>query len=410
MQYKDIIEETFISLLANKVRTFLTMLGIVIGIGSVIALMAIGAGTTKSVQSSIESIGSNLIFVYPGSTRSFGAGPRGVSGEAKSLTMQDLSAIETSVSNVAGVAGEVDSRVQVVYKSNNNNVSVYGVTSNYFTVRNVAIDVGSLISDSDVSSAGKVAIIGPTLVTDLFGDDTQASDVIGMTIKIKAYQFKIIGVTKSKGGSSLGSADSNVYIPITTSQKYLSGNQYLSSISVSSVSSNATTQVQSDINTLLTDRHKIKDGVAADFNTSNQSDILSSATSVTTTLTYLLGAIAGISLLVGGIGIMNMMLTTVTERTREIGLRKAIGARSRDISTQFLIESIMLTVSGGIIGIILGLTISYIVNYTGITTSIVSLSSVLLAFGVSSLIGIVFGYYPAKRAAKLNPIDALRYE
>lgn len=410
MDYKDIFEETFIALLANKVRTFLTTLGIVIGIASVIALMAIGNGASQSIQNSIQSIGSNLIFVMPGASRTFGAGPRGASGDAKSLTMQDLTAIETGISNISGAAGEVDSRAQVIYKSNNSNVSVYGVTSNYSTVRNITLDAGTQISDSDISSSGKVVVIGPTLVTTLFGDSAQASDVIGMSIKIKTSQFKIIGVTKSKGGSGFGSSDNNVYIPISTSQKYFSGNEYLSSISVSASSADSTTQVQNDVTSLLTERHHIKDGAPLDFNIMNQSDILSSATSITSTFTYLLAAIAGISLIVGGIGIMNMMLTTVTERTREIGLRKAIGAKAGDISKQFLIESVILTALGGIIGIILGFLISYLVTSTGLVQATVTFSSVLLAFGVSSLIGIIFGYYPAKRAAKLNPIDALRYE
>ena len=410
MDYKDIIEETFISLLTNKARTFLTILGIVIGIASVISLMAVGNGASKSIQSSIESIGSNLVFVYPGASRTFGAGPRGPSGEAKSLTMGDLDAIQNSVSNISGAAAQVDSRAQVVYKSNNTNVSGYGITSNYFTVRNISVDTGASISDNDISSYSKVAVIGPTLVSELFGDDAQASDIIGTIIKIKAYQFKIVGVTKSKGGSGFGSSDSNIYIPISTAQKYFSGNQYISSISVSSSDSKSTTQVQADITSLLNERHKIKDGATADFNTMNQSDILSSATSMTTTFTYLLAAIAGISLIVGGIGIMNMMLTTVKERTREIGLRKAIGAKSSDISKQFLIESVVLTVLGGVVGVVLGLLISFTVNYLNITQTTVTLSSVVLAFGVSSLIGIIFGYYPAKSAAKLNPIDALRYE
>jgi len=410
MQYKDILEETFISLMTNKARTFLTILGIVIGIGSVIALMAIGNGASQSIQSSIESIGSNLIFVQPGAARSFGAGPRGAGGDAKSLTMLDLEALKNNISNINDVAGEVDSRSQVIYKSNNQNVTVDGVTVNYFSVRNITIDVGSQINDNDISSSNKVAVIGPTLVTELFGDGAIASDVVGMNIKIKSMQFKVVGVTKSKGGSGFGSSDSNIYIPITTAQKYFSGNQYLSSISVSAITSDATTQVQDDITSLLTQRHNIKNGATADFNTMNQSDLLSSATSMTTTFTYLLAAIAGISLIVGGIGIMNMMLTTVTERTREIGLRKAIGAKAKDITLQFLIESILLTVLGGIIGIILGFLVSYLVTYSGLMTATVSLSSILLAFGVSSFIGIVFGYYPAKRAAKLNPIEALRYE
>ena len=226
MFYKDILEETFIALLANKARTFLTMLGIVIGIASVIALMAIGNGASQSIQNSIESIGSNLVFVMPGATRTFGAAPKGVSGDAKSLTLQDLEAIQTSIQNISNAAGEVDSKGQVVYKSNNANVSIYGVTSNYFSVRNIVIDNGSILSDGDNSSSAKVAIIGPNLVTTLFGENIETSDIIGTVIKIKAYQFKIIGVTKSKGGSGIGSSDNNIYIPISTAQKYFSGNQY----------------------------------------------------------------------------------------------------------------------------------------------------------------------------------------
>jgi len=410
MKYKDILEETIVALFVNKARTFLTVLGIVIGIASVIALMAIGNGASKSIQDSIEAIGSNLIFVTPGSTRSFGAGPRGPSGEAKSLTLDDMEAIEEEVPNVASVAGEVTSRAQVVYKSNNDNVSVSGITDDYFVVRNVEVEFGEGISDSHILSGAKVTVIGPDLARTLFGEDVDMNDVLGMNIKIKSYQFKIIGITKSKGGGLAGSSDNSVYIPISTAQRYFSGNQYLSSIYVSAATSDDTTDVQNGITSLLTERHKIKDGEEADFSTLNQSDILSSATSITSTFTYLLAAIAGISLLVGGIGIMNMMLTTVTERTREIGLRKAIGAKSKDISNQFLIESIVLTVLGGTIGVILGFIISYLVTATGLVTASVSWSSILLAFGVSSFIGIVFGYYPAKRASKLNPIEALRYE
>lgn len=410
MKMKDIFEETFISFNANKSRTFLTMLGIVIGVGSVIAMMAIGTGSTQKITSSIESIGSNLIFITPGAARTFGAGPREASGGAKSLTIEDMEAISSKIAGIKNVTGSVSSRQQVVYKSNNDNLSINGVYPSYFSVRNITVSDGEAFDESAENSSQKVAVIGPTLVTTLYGEDATSSDVIGQTFKIGSYQFKIIGVTESKGGSITGSSDSNVYIPLSTAQKIFTGNKYLSNITVSAASSDSITNVTSDITSLLLERHNLSESDTADFSISTQSDMLSSMSSITTTLTYLLGAIASISLLVGGIGIMNMMLTSVTERTKEIGLRKAIGAKNKDISTQFLTESIILTVAGGIIGIILGFLISSIVNISGVTNSSVSISSIILATGVSIFIGVVFGYYPAKRAAKLNPIDALRYE
>ncbi|HTH93056.1 MAG TPA: FtsX-like permease family protein, partial [Candidatus Paceibacterota bacterium] len=248
---------------------------------------------------------------------------------------------------------------------------------------------------------------GPTIVTDLFSDGTEP---VGQQIRINGSLYTIVGVTASKGGSGFTNTDETVYIPYTTAQHYLTGNQYLSEIDVSAASADVTTQVQNDITTLLLQRHNISDPSSADFSTLNQSDIIATASSVTGTFTILLAAVAGISLLVGGIGIMNMMLTTVTERTREIGLRKAIGAKKSDISTQFLIESVMLTFSGGVIGVILGWGISFIVTKLGIIQSTVTVSSILLAFGVSAFIGIIFGYYPARRASNLNPIEALRFE
>ncbi len=407
MTTNDILHETYSALTANKIRTGLTMLGIIIGISSVIAMVSIGNGAQNSISSSIQSIGSNLVIVTPGAQRSFGGGPNQARGSANSLTVTDGQAIQTQVSNVGAIAFDVTSREQVVAGGNNANISTIGTTPSYTTVRNVQVSDGSFFTDEDVASSSKVAVIGPTAVTDLFPD---GSEPVGQQIRINGGMYTVIGVTVSKGGSGFSNADETVYVPYTTAQHYLSGNQYLSEIDVSASSADATTQVQTDITTLLLAQHSITDPTKADFSTLNQSDIIATASSVTGTFTILLAAVAGISLLVGGIGIMNMMLTTVTERTREIGLRKAIGAKKSDINTQFLIESIMLTFTGGVIGVALGWAISFIVSKLGIIQTTVTLSSILLAFGVSAVIGVVFGYYPARRASNLNPIDALRYE
>jgi putative ABC transport system permease protein len=407
MKTRDILHETFTSLFVNKVRTGLTMLGIVIGIASVIAMTAIGQGAQNSISSSIQSIGSNLVMIMPGAQRSFG-GPSTGRGEAQSLTLEDADAIQSQISDVSGVVREVSSRKQVVAGGNNTNTSIMGTEPSYSTVRSVTVDDGVFLSDQNVNSGAKVAVLGPTTRDDLFGTD--ATDVVGQKIRINGSEYKVIGITKSKGGSGFSNSDDIIYIPYTTAQRYLSGNKYLSEIDVSASTSENSTQVQEDITTLLTQRHDITDSAKLDFNTMNQTDIIATASSVTSTFTTLLAAVAGISLVVGGIGIMNMMLTTVTERTREIGLRKAIGAKKRDINKQFLIEAVVLTFIGGVIGVILGWLISFVVTYLGVLQTSVSISSVLLAFGVSAGIGIVFGYYPAHRAANLNPIDALRYE
>ncbi|MCX6786239.1 MAG: ABC transporter permease [Candidatus Kaiserbacteria bacterium] len=411
MKIIDILEETHSALSANKARSGLTVLGIVIGISSVIALMAIGNGATSSITSSISSIGSNLLMVSPGAARNTGGfGAMSARGSAKTLTVDDANAIVSNVSNVAGMTMVVSSRAQVTTKSANTNTTITGTDSSYANVRNVTVLTGDFISNANVTSYAKAAVIGPTVLTDLFGDDAVADDVIGQTIRISSTQYTIIGVTKSKGSSGSSNVDDVIYIPYTTAQRYISGNKYLSQINVSAASSETMTQVETDISDILLARHKITDSTLADFSITNQADLVATMSSITSTLTYLLGAIGAISLLVGGIGIMNMMLTNVTERMREIGLRKAIGAKRRDISMQFLSEAIALTLIGGIIGITLGWVIAFIVNWTGVTTTSVTLSSVLLAFGVSAGIGIVFGWYPARRASNQNPIDALRYE
>ena len=306
------------------------------------------------------------------------------------------------------VAPELSSRYQVTAKGTNTNTSIVGVTPAYAEVRSVEIETGSFISEQNVKSLSKVAVLGPTTRDDLFGED--ATNVIGKTIKINKIEFKVIGITKEKGGTGFSSQDDKIFIPLTTAQRFLVGNSYVSTIYVEVVDEKSMTVAQEQITSLLLIRHNISDPTLADFSIMNQSDILASASSITDTLTILLGSIAGISLIVGGIGIMNMMLTTVTERTREIGLRKAIGAKKRDINFQFLSEAVMLTFIGGVIGIIFGWLCSLgISQFGGITTKISSFS-IILAFGVSAAIGIIFGYYPAQKAAKLNPIEALRYE
>ena len=406
MKVKDLFHETYTAISSNRVRSGLTILGIVIGIGSVIALVAIGQGAQNSIQSSIQAIGSNLVMVQPGAQKSFG-GPSAGRGSSQTLTQADADAITSQINLAKAVAPDITKRYQVTAKGTNTNTSVVGTLPTYAEVRNDTVSIGSYITDSENSGLQKVAVIGSTTESDLFGTNT---DVIGQTIKINNIDFTVIGVLASKGGSGFGNQDDRIIIPLSVMERFLAGNQYLSTISIEATDQQSMADLQTAVTTLLLSRHKISNSANADFNVQNQSDIVSAASSVTSTFTILLGAVAGISLLVGGIGIMNMMLTTVTERTREIGLRKAIGAKKKDINTQFLLEAIMLTGIGGIAGIILGWSLAFLVGmFFNIATS-VSFSSILLAVGVSAVIGIVFGYYPARRASSLNPIEALRYE
>jgi putative ABC transport system permease protein len=409
MLTSDLIHETYAAVTVNKGRSALTILGIVIGIASVVALTAIGRGTQNSIQSRIQSIGSNLVLVTPGAQRSrTGAAVSAGRGSAATLTILDSDAIATASSDIKAVAPEVTKRYQVTAKGTNTNTSIVGTVPSYTEVRSVAIDEGSFITASQVTGLDKVAVLGPTTRDDLFG--VGATGVVGQTIRINKINFKVIGITVAKGGSGFGSQDDTIYIPITTAQHFLAGNDNVSTISVEVVDAKSMSAVQQDVTNLLLQRHNISDPTQADFSVMNQADIVAAASSVTGTFTLLLAAIAGISLLVGGIGIMNMMLTNVTERTREIGLRKAIGARRRDISRQFLVESVMLTFAGGILGVALGWALAAIVAALMSIPAQVTLTSVALAFGVSAGIGVLFGWYPARRASGLNPIEALRYE
>ena len=402
MKIIDIANETYGALSANKARSGLTMLGIVIGIASVIAMVSIGNGAKASIQSSIEGLGSNLLTILPGIVQPGRGIVSSGRGTAQTLKNEDIDVIK-AIDGVAAVSPEVSRRFQVVASGNNTNTTITGATPDYLTVHNIALSDGSFISDANERSIGRQAVLGNTVATDLFGDQ----DPLGKTIRINKVNFNVIGVLVAKGGAGFSRPDDMIFIPLSTMQKILSGVDYLSTMAVSVTDKNRMTEVKELATTALLDKHNIAE---ADFSIISQEDILGTLTTVIDTFTLFLAAIASISLLVGGIGIMNMMLTTVTERTKEIGLRKAIGAKRKDINLQFLSEAVMLTFIGGFFGIILGWLISFIVTSTGILATQVSLSSVFLAFGVSAGIGIIFGYYPARRAAMLNPIDALRYE
>jgi putative ABC transport system permease protein len=407
MSFSDFILEIYTALTVNKVRSGLTVLGIVIGIASVIIMVAIGKAAQVSIEQNIQAMGSNLLMVRPGSQQGPGSEVRGAQGSAQSLTLDDVTALKTGLGGIDKVAPEVSvGRKQVTALGNNTNTSVSGVTADYAAVRNVSVAQGSFITAEHERSLAKVAFIGPDVVTELFGVGGSA---IGKKIRIGNVDFTVIGVATVRGATGFGSSDDFITIPLSTAQQYFAGNVYLSTISLKIKSGADMAAASTQATALLRTVHQLAPKEDADFRIMNQADIVSTASTVTSTFTTLLGAVAGISLVVGGIGIMNMMLTTVTERTREIGLRKAIGAKRRDIQIQFLFEAILLTFLGGGLGILLGFAVTSIMSAFGIQATI-SLSSVLLAFFVSTIIGIIFGYYPAARAARLSPMEALRYE
>jgi len=399
----DIIQETYVSLSGNKVRSSLTILGIVIGISSVIAMISIGEGAKVSIRSSIEGLGSNLLMVMPGVVQPGRGIVSSGRGSAQTLKNEDIDVLR-EISGIAEISPESSRRFQVTAPTGNNtNTTITGAVPAYLSVRNITLADGSFLTEAHVRSLARSAVLGATVAKDLFGDN----DPLGKTIRISKMNFMVIGVLAAKGGAGFSGPDDMIFVPLTTMQKILSGADYLSSIAISVQNKDEMNEVRDVAIDVLAAKHRVEE---PDFSIISQEDILGTLTQVVNTFTIFLAAIAGISLLVGGIGIMNMMLTNVTERTKEIGLRKAIGAKRKDITQQFLAESIALTFIGGFIGVLLGAGISFGVNTLGIIQSQVSVPSIFLAFGVAAAIGIIFGYYPAHRAAKLDPIIALRYE
>ncbi len=407
MEYTEIIIEAISTLTVNRLRTGLATLGIVIGIASVIALISLGQASARAVQSQIQSLGSNLLTVQPGAVSQ--GGVRGAAGGATSLTLEDARAIMTSsqVTTVENVSPELSRRGQVTTGQANTNTQVVGVTPVYATVRKVNVASGNFISESDVDGMRKVAVLGPAVVANLFGS---GATPIGQRVRINGQSLTIVGITEPKGGTGFFNQDDMIFVPISTAQKQLFGVDYVSSIALEARSADVMVDAQNEVGYLLLARHRLNDPTQADFSIFNQQDILNTVNQATGTFTTLLAGVAAISLLVGGIGIMNIMLVTVTERTREIGLRKALGAKKNVIVTQFLIESVILTFAGGIIGIGAGVLASYAISRFTNSIFIISAQSIVLAFIVSAGIGILFGWYPAKRASNLQPIEALRYE
>lgn len=402
MNYAELFATSLTALKANVMRTALTMLGIVIGITSVILIISLAQGATSAITNQISSFGTNLIFIAPGSSNQ-----NGPPIATNTLTYADSQEI-AKLPHISAVSAMVTKQYEIVADGLNENASVQGVSEGFQTIQSITMDKGDFISVDDENGLSRVAVLGSQIAIDLFGE---GFDPVGQNIVINSKPFRVIGVMATKGGGGLGNPDKTVSIPVTTAQTILFGQNFVQNIEVDTDDPNQVQPTKDAITQLLLDRHKITDPTLSDFTIQTSEQFLTTLGTITGLLTAMLAGIAAISLVVGGIGIMNIMLVTVTERTKEIGLLKAIGAKRSDILTQFLIESIVLTLTGGVIGITLGLTFSYVVSTFLLHVSFVfQISSVILAVGVSTLIGVVFGVYPAQRAAKLSPIDALRFE
>jgi putative ABC transport system permease protein len=406
----EVVRVSFESLAANKTRSALTMLGVIIGVASVVALLALGTGAQASITGQIENIGTNLIFVMPGSPNSMRPGSAG--GAAQTLTMDDATAIENLGLPLNGIVPQFSGSASVVAAAADKVATIAGTTPAYFSLQDMHPVKGSLFDENQSRAAAPVAVLGADLAKNLFGD----GDAVGQTIRVKDQTLRVVGVLAAKGG--MGSVDGQLFAPISFVQQRLfgartpDGNSYrVASMLLSARNGTDIQAIQDRITVLLRERHHLKtDGSEDDFVIANQASFLTTLNSITSLLTTFLAAIAAISLLVGGIGIMNIMLVSVTERTREIGLRKAVGARGRDIMLQFVVEAMVISLLGGVLGLGLGGLIALLVTLSGVMTTVVSGGSVALALGFSTAVGLFFGIYPARRAAQLNPIDALRYE
>jgi putative ABC transport system permease protein len=406
MKQTTLVKVASQNIVKNKMRTLLTMLGIVIGVGAVIVMVAVGNGAQTMIQKQISSLGTNLIIVMPGSGQIGGASQG--AGTFNKLTVEDADKLKRDATLLAGVSPVVSTRAQVIGGKGNWRTSINGVSPDYLTIRDWSVSSGAVFTDADVKSGRKVALIGATVATNLFPDE----DPVGAQIQIGHVPFQVIGVLAAKGQNAGGQDQDDVIImPSTTAQNRLSGNIRLGQILASATDANDIDAAQEEIKGLMRESHKLStDGAEDDFTVRNQTEIAAAATSTTKVMSGLLAAIASISLLVGGIGIMNIMLVSVTERTREIGIRMAIGARGSDVLTQFLVESVAMSVLGGVIGLLVGYAGAALLGHlTGWTTA-TPVSAVAIAVGFSAAVGVFFGYYPARKAAALNPIQALRYE
>ena len=389
----------------NKMRSLLTALGIIIGVAAVVAMVAVGNGAQARITSQVSALGQNLLSVFAGSKKS--GGVQSGLGSASTITLADAEAVAREVPDVMVASPEVTTTAQAIANGRNWSTSIAGESQDYLRIRNWKLTAGSMFNERDVRSVAKVAVIGSKTANELFGP----LNPVGQSVRIKNIPFTIIGLLESKGAGMGGAnQDDRIIIPYTTAMKRVTGDKYLRSVNVRVASSDRMEIAQQQITTLLRQRHRITGGHDDDFNIFNQKEIADTVNSISTVITLLLGSVAGISLAVGGIGIMNIMLVSVTERTREIGIRIAVGAQPGDIRSQFMIEAIALSLLGGLIGVLAGIGASRIVSVFASFDAIVSVGSILLAFGVSSAIGIFFGFYPAHKAAALNPIEALRYE
>lgn len=406
MKILNVLKIAYRSLGKNKLRVLLTMLGIIIGVASVIAMLAIGQGSRENIQASMANLGINSVMVYPGSTNQ--GGVHMGAGSLSKLTLQDATNIATKSDLVSDVTPVVSVSSQIVSGNQNWHTNVAGAYNQYFSIRNLTIAKGSLFSATDEHTAAKVCVIGQTVSTNLFGENTNP---VGKLIRINSIPFKVTGLLVVKGQNTFGQDQDDIIVaPFSTIMKRMMSTMYLNAILASAISEKDIDAVESQLTTLLRVQHKLNPGDQDDFTIRSQADIANTFESISNVMTILLACIASISLLVGGIGIMNIMLVSVTERTREIGIRMAVGAKGRDVMLQFITESIFISILGGIIGIIIGILVSLLVGRFGGWPIVITANSILLSFLFSSAVGIFFGWYPARKAANLNPIDALRYE